>query len=98
MDSQILQQLFGTANAKLYIYTSAIPTDTNVNEFLTVKFANTVGTNLVTCVVSEVQGTHYIYTTHNYTLNNSDFVEVLELPLPVVIDNTSNTNSSNTGA
>lgn len=82
MDFQSLQNGFGTDPAKLYVFDGAIPEDNNPIEYITHKFVEDAGTNLIACVVTEVQNTWLVYTKDLYELSDT-FRLVAEFPLPV---------------
>lgn len=82
MDFQSLQNIFGTDPAKIYIFDGAIPQDNDPVEYITHQFVEDAGTNLITCVVTEIQGTLIVYTKEEHQLSDK-FRLYVELPLPV---------------
>lgn len=83
MTHDLLQQLFGTEPAKIYTYAGELVTGDSQVENITLKFAEAAGTNLVSCVVSQIKGTYFVYTRQDYNIDNNNFTFVVDLPLPV---------------
>lgn len=81
MNLNNLQLSFGKDPAKLYVFAGSIPDSTNKVAYITEKFAEAAGTNLVSCVVSELDQTWMIYTKDDYMLGD-EFRLIAEFPLP----------------
>jgi hypothetical protein len=75
-----LQQQFGTEPAYIYVYSGDIPT-TNVNAYITEKFAQAAGTNLISCIVTYMQSVYLVYTQNDYGISSSDFSLLCTLPI-----------------
>jgi hypothetical protein len=82
MTKELLQQIFGNSPAKIYIYSGELAESGSQVENITHKFAEAAGTNLVSCVISVIQGTYFVYTRDDYNINSSNFDFVIDLPLP----------------
>lgn len=82
MTKDLLQEIFGNSPAKLYTYAGELVNGDSQVENITHKFAEAAGTNLVSCVVSHIAGTYFVYTRDDYNINNSDFTFVVDFPLP----------------
>lgn len=85
MDFQTLQDAFGKEPAKIYVFDGEIPDDANKVEYITATFVEDAGTNLVTCVVSEIQNVWFLYTKETFDLSDK-FRLVAELPLPEIVE------------
>jgi len=83
MTHDLLQQLFGTEPAKIYIYAGELVAGDSQVENITLKFADAAGTNLVSCVVTQLKGTYFVYTKDDYNIEDSNFIFVVDLPLPL---------------
>ena len=81
MDFQSLQNGFGTDPAKLYVFDGVIPEDNDPVEYITHQFADDAGTNLVTGIVTHIDGMWVLYTKETYELSDN-FRELVEFPLP----------------
>jgi hypothetical protein len=83
MTHDLLQQLFGTEPSKIYIYAGELVAGDSQVENITLKFADAAGTNLVSCVVTQLKGTYFVYTKDDYNIEDSNFIFVVDLPLPL---------------
>jgi hypothetical protein len=83
MTHDLLQQLFGTEPAKVYVYAGELVDGDSQVENITLKFADAAGTNLVSCVVTQLKGTYFVYTKDDYNIEDSNFIFVVDLPLPL---------------
>jgi hypothetical protein len=86
MDLKSLEQHFGKDSAYIYLYKGDIP-ESKINAYITEQFAQAVGTNLVSCIVTRVQGLYIVYTKNEYALENNelfDLIAILPLPIEVV--------------
>ena len=81
MDFYKLQEGFGKDPAKLYVFDGQIPGDKDPVEYITHQFAEAAGTNLISCVVSDIGDTWMVYTKDTHELT-ADFRLVAEFPLP----------------
>lgn len=81
MDFQSLQNGFGTDPAKIYIFDGAIPEDNDPVEYITHQFTEDAGTNLITCVVTEIESAWVVYTKEEHQLGEQ-FRLLVEFPLP----------------
>lgn len=81
MDIQKLQDVFGSHPAKLYVYDGPV-TDGNEVEIITHQFVEDASTNLVSCIVSFVQGMWVLHTEESHSLGDK-FRLLAEFPLPI---------------
>lgn len=82
MNKDLLQQLFGSEPAKIYVYVGELVDGDSQVENITHKFATAAGTNLISCVVTNLQGTNLVYTKEDYNINDENFIFFVDLPLP----------------
>lgn len=85
MDLKSLEQHFGKDPAYIYLYKGNIP-ESKINAYITEQFAQAVGTNLVSCIVTHVQGIYVVYTKHKYVLESNELFDlIVTLPLPIEV-------------
>lgn len=77
-----LQGVFGKAHAKVYEFANSVPDGETPQVYITVKFAEAISNYLVDCVVTEMLGNWYVYTTTDHEITGTEFSLVAELPLP----------------
>lgn len=82
MEKSLLQEIFGNSPAKIYTFAGEVVAESHIIQHITEKFAQAAGTNLVSCVISNIQGTYFVYTKDDYNINSLDFNFVVDLPLP----------------
>ena len=82
MTKDLLQEIFGNSPAKIYTYAGDLVEGDSQVENITHKFAEAAGTNLVSCVISCIQGTYFVYTKDDYNIDSLNFTFVVDLPLP----------------
>ena len=83
MTHDLLQELFGTEPAKIYIYAGELVDGDSQVENITHKFADAAGTNLISCVVTQLKGTYFVYAKEDYNIEDSNFTFLVDLPLPL---------------
>ena len=81
MNLENLQGCFGKDPAKLYVFTGSVPTDAQAVPYITEQFVSAAGTNLVSCVVSEIARTWLVYTKDTQDLGDR-FRLLADFPLP----------------
>jgi hypothetical protein len=74
--------MFGTEHAKVYQFTEAVPEGEIPQVYITLKFADAVGSNLIDCIVTELLNAWFVYTKNEHAITGSSFDLVAELPLP----------------
>lgn len=77
-----MQDAFGKARAKVYEFTDSLPDGENPQVYITLKFVDAISNNLVDCIVTEMVGNWYVYTTTDHEIAGTKFSLVAELPLP----------------
>jgi len=82
MTPQDLQLMFGTEHAMVYQFTEAVPEGEIPQVYITLKFADAVGSNLIDCIVTELLNAWYVYTKNEHAITGNSFNLVAELPLP----------------
>ena len=85
MTPSVFETLFGRARAKVYKFSNSVPTEHNASVYITEKFVEAAGTNLVDCVVTELQESYFVYTTQEHEINSDSFILVAELPVIVPV-------------
>jgi hypothetical protein len=82
MTPQDLQNMFGTEHAKVYEFAELVPDGEIPQVYITLKFADAVGNNLIDCIVTELSNAWFVYTKNEHAVTGSSFDLVAELPLP----------------
>lgn len=99
MTPQLLEQMFGKQQAKIYIFGGSVPEGKDPYEHVTVEFSKAVKSNLINCNVTNLQSMWVIYTQDEHQIDDEKFRLHCELPLPeptvIQQETTEETNDAN---
>lgn len=76
-----MEELFGKEIAKVYEFNGSVPESDIPQVFITVKFAEAIGNNLLESTVTNANSRWFIYTKTPHVISSDMFVLVAELPL-----------------
>lgn len=83
MSPELLEKLFGSNPAKVYIYDGTV-SDQDISASVTEMFAQAAGTNLISCVVTVIKGMIIVYTQDQVEITDGSFRLIATLPVVAV--------------
>lgn len=83
MSPELLEKLFGSNPAKVYIYDGTVSSQ-DISASVTEMFAQAAGTNLISCVVTVIKDMIIVYTQDQVEIADGSFRLIATLPVVVV--------------